>query len=170
MLTDGVSGQEVPHSVSNGRQPFQALHIDQEAANTTANVLLTAGNRGEIPKPLSTKLSAIHVLMTDMIDYHVCKSLTQSLWLHILIMRHLCKMCDVVRTGGNRANIKNMSSVWIGRCLRINPLLQGVPKLLSLDWLSQGAQCGLELSDGGRQELEPAACTRLFLQYPPAFG
>lgn len=67
MLTDGVSGQEVPHSVSNGRQPFQALHIDQEAANTTANVLLTAGNRGEIPKPLSTKLSAIYVLMTDLI-------------------------------------------------------------------------------------------------------
>lgn len=48
MLTDGVSGQEVPHGVSNSRQPLQALHIDQKAAYATADVLLTAENRGEI--------------------------------------------------------------------------------------------------------------------------
>lgn len=65
---------------------------------------------------------------------------------------------------------KKDSSVLIGWSLRINPLLQGVPELLSLDWLSQGAKGRLELSDGGRQVLEPAACTCLFPQHPPAFS
>lgn len=57
----------------------------------------------------------------------------------------------------------------MGWSLRIDPLLQGVPELLRLDWLSQGAEGRLELGDGGRQVVEPAACTRLFLQQLPAF-
>lgn len=66
--------------------------------------------------------------------------------------------------------MEKMSHVLIGWSLRIDPLLQGVTELLSLDWLSQGAKGRLELGDGGRQEVEPAACTRLFLQHPPAFS
>lgn len=62
------------------------------------------------------------------------------------------------------------TAVLAGFSLRINPLLQGVPELLCPDWLSQGAKCRLELSDGGRQVVEPAACTRFFLQQPPAFS
>lgn len=54
--------------------------------------------------------------------------------------------------------------------LRIDPLLQGVSELLSLDWLSQGAKGRLELGDGGRQVFEPSACTRVFLQHHLAFG
>lgn len=46
VLTDGVSGQEVPHSISDGCQPLQALDVDQKAANTTADILLTAEDRG----------------------------------------------------------------------------------------------------------------------------
>lgn len=48
VLTDGVSGQEVPHRISNGGQPLQALHIDKKVANTTADVLLTAKSQGKI--------------------------------------------------------------------------------------------------------------------------
>ncbi len=62
-----------------------------------------------------------------------------------------------------------MSSILIGLNLRIDPLLQGVPELLSLDWLSQSAEGGLELGDGGGQVPEPAACARLLLQHSPAF-
>lgn len=50
VLTDGVGGQEVPHSVSNGCQPLQGLHIDQKAANATADVLFTAESRRNSPK------------------------------------------------------------------------------------------------------------------------
>lgn len=70
----------------------------------------------------------------------------------------------------HRVNVNKMSSVLIGWSLRIDPLLQGVPELLCLDWLSQGAKGGLKLGDGRRQVVEPAACTRLFLQQPPAFS
>lgn len=56
------------------------------------------------------------------------------------------------------------------RYLRVNPLLQSVPELLSLDWLSQGAEGGLELSDGRRQVVEPTACTVTLLQQPSALG
>lgn len=56
MLTDGVSGQEVPHSISDGCQPFEALDIDQKAANTMADVLFTAENRGDIAKALNNYL------------------------------------------------------------------------------------------------------------------
>lgn len=48
MLTDGVSGEEVPHSVSDGRQPFEALDIEQKTSNTMADVLLTSENRGDV--------------------------------------------------------------------------------------------------------------------------
>lgn len=56
------------------------------------------------------------------------------------------------------------------RYLRVNPLLQSVPELLGLDWLSQGAEGGLELSDGRRQVVEPTACTGPLLQQPSALG
>lgn len=59
-----------------------------------------------------------------------------------------------------------MNTVLIGWNLRVDPLLQRVPQLLSLDWLSQGAQGRLELSDGGGQIPEPAAGARLLLQHP----
>lgn len=65
---------------------------------------------------------------------------------------------------------KNKTSPRASWSLRINPLLQGVPQLLSLNRLCQGAKVGLELSDGGRQVLETAACTCVFLQQPPAFS
>lgn len=42
MLADGLSGQEVPHGVPDGRQPLQALHVDQEAPDAAAHVLLAA--------------------------------------------------------------------------------------------------------------------------------
>lgn len=45
MLTDGVSGEEVPHSISDGRQPFEALDIDQKTSNTMTDVLLTSENK-----------------------------------------------------------------------------------------------------------------------------
>lgn len=67
---------------------------------------------------------------------------------------------------GNYAIINNSRCLY----LRVDPLLQGVPELLGLDWLSQGAEGGLELSDGGRQVVEPAACTGALLQQPSAFG
>lgn len=66
--------------------------------------------------------------------------------------------------------MNKMTAVVAGFSLRINPLLQGVPELLCLDWLSQGAKYWLELSDRGRQVVEPAACTCFFLQQPPAFS
>lgn len=66
--------------------------------------------------------------------------------------------------------MKKMTSVLNCWSLRIDPLLQGVPELLSLDWLSQCANGRMELGDGGRQVFEPAACTCLFLQHPPAFS
>lgn len=59
---------------------------------------------------------------------------------------------------------------WPERNIRMDPLLQGVPQLLSLDGLRQRSKCGLELCDGGRQVFEPAPCARLFLQQPPAFN
>lgn len=59
---------------------------------------------------------------------------------------------------------------WPERNIRMDPLLQGVPQLLSLDGLSQRSKCGLELCDGGRQVFEPAPWARLFLQQPPAFN
>lgn len=54
--------------------------------------------------------------------------------------------------------------------LRIDPLLQGVPELLSLNWLSQGAKGRLELDDGRRKVFEPSAYTFLFLHHHLAFG
>lgn len=59
---------------------------------------------------------------------------------------------------------------WLERNIRMDPLLQGVPQLLSLDGLSQCSKCGLELCDRGRQVFEPATCACLFLQQPPAFN
>ena len=55
------------------------------------------------------------------------------------------------------------------RGLHVDPVLQSVSKLLSLDWLSQGAEGGLELGDGGGEVLEPAVCADLLLQDPPPF-
>lgn len=54
--------------------------------------------------------------------------------------------------------------------LRVDPLLQSVPELLRLDWLSQSAEGGLELGDRGRQVVEPTARTGPLLQQPPGFG
>jgi hypothetical protein len=38
---DGVSGEEVPDSVPDGRQGLQAGHIHQQATDAAADVLLT---------------------------------------------------------------------------------------------------------------------------------
>ena len=38
---DGISGEEIPNCVSDGRQCLQAGHINQQAADASANVLLT---------------------------------------------------------------------------------------------------------------------------------
>lgn len=54
MLTDGVRGQEVPHCISDGRQPFQAFHVDQETSNAMADILLTSENRGGVCQQNST--------------------------------------------------------------------------------------------------------------------
>lgn len=57
MLTDGVSGEEVPDCISDGCQPLQALYIDEKAADTTANVLLTPENTGHIGEALINYLN-----------------------------------------------------------------------------------------------------------------
>lgn len=59
VLTDGLGGQEVPYRVSDGRQPLQALYIDQKAADATADVLLTAESQRKIQKSLKRYLMII---------------------------------------------------------------------------------------------------------------
>lgn len=57
VLTDGVCDQKVPHSVSNGCQSLEALHVDQEGANALTDVLLTAENRKVAGEEPVTKLT-----------------------------------------------------------------------------------------------------------------